>query len=408
MSSSLNTAVSGLKAFSEALSIISNNIANSSTTSYKSSSVSFVDLLNQSIAASASSTTGSGVSVSNVSTDWTQGSTNSTETETNMYINGNGFFLVKNEVGNGEVYYTRNGEFDFDDNNILTNSLGYTVQGYAIDQTTGNLSSLGDISISYASTAPVATTTIGTNISLDSSYTSGQSWSTTMTTYDSLGDKIPITLTFTKSATANEWTWSAAINSSYGTLGGTSSGTLDFSSGGTLSTTGTDPAFSLTLTNGATTPQTITWDLYDTSGATNGSIVQYNDDCILNNSSQNGAASVALTDITIGTDGVIAGSYSDGTTRDLYQIALANFSNYSGLDDVGNSMYQASSQSGVAVIGVAGTGQFGTIKSNTLEGSNVDLSTQLANLITAQRSYEACARVFTSADEVMQTTVNMK
>ena len=136
--------------------------------------------------------------------------------------------------------------------------------------------------------------------------------------------------------------------------------------------------------------------------------MQYNDDCILNDSSQDGAASVSLTDITISTAGIITGTYSDGTTKDLYQIALANFSNYSGLDDVGNSLYQATSESGVAVIGVAGTGQFGTIESDTLESSNVDLSTQLANLIVAQRAYEACARVFTVSDEVMETTVNMK
>ena len=224
MSSSLNTAVSGLKAFSEALSIISNNIANSSTTSYKSSSVSFVDLLNQSLAASASSTTGSGVAVSNVTTDWTQGSTTSTETETDLYINGNGFFLVKDE-GSGTTYYTRNGEFDFNEDNTLVNSLGYTVQGYTINDD-GSLGSLGDVTVSYDSTAPVATTTISTDISLDSSYTSSESWSTTVTTYDSLGDEIPVTITFTKSATDNTWTWAASIDSSYGTLNGDSSGTL--------------------------------------------------------------------------------------------------------------------------------------------------------------------------------------
>lgn len=404
MSSSLMTSVSGLKAFSEEISVIANNIANSSTTAYKSSSVSFADLLNQSLSASAVESTGSGVTVSNITTSWTQGSTTSTESATDLAINGNGFFIVKSD--SGTTYYTRNGSFSLDSDHILVTSTGLAVQGYSIDAD-GNLGALGDIVISYQSSVPVATSEISVDVSLNSETAENGTFSTTISVYDSLGNEIPITITYTKSATDNVWTWTASIDDEYGTLGGTSSGTLTFNTDGTLQN-GTDPEFTLTLTNGATTDQTITWDLYNTDGTTNGSLVQYSDDSVLNDSSQNGSPSVTLTSISVDESGIIIGSYSDGSTAELYQIALANFSNYEGLKEVGDSLYKATVDSGDAVIGLAGTGQFGTISSECLEASNVDVTTQLADLITAQRAYQACARVFSVSDEVMETTVNLK
>ena len=404
MSSSLASSVSGLTAYNNLISIISNNIANSGTTAYKASSVSFIDLLNQSLSASSTVTTGSGVAVSNITTDWTQGSTSSTSSATDLAINGSGFFVVTDSEG--ATYYTRNGEFSFNSEGVLTTEGDYDVMGYALDDN-GNIGSLGDIKISYAETEPVATTQITTSVSLNSELSSGSSFSTTVTVYDSLGNEIPVTIAYTKSATTNTWTWAASIDSDYGTLGG-GSGTFTFNTDGTLTTGTADPVFTLALTNGATSGQTITWDIYNTDGTTNGSLVQYSGDCVLNNSTQNGSAAVALSSVSVDEDGYVIGSYSDGTTKKMYQIALANFSCYEGLDDVGNSLYQKTVASGEAVIGVANTGQFGSIASESLELSNTDVTAQLADLITAQRAYQACARVFSVSDEVMETTVNLK
>ncbi|MDA8126747.1 MAG: flagellar hook protein FlgE [Deltaproteobacteria bacterium] len=404
MSSSLMTSVSGLNAYNEMISVISNNIANSGTTSYKTSSVTFADLLNQSLSASATSTTGSGVTVSDIATDWTQGSVTGTTSATDLAINGNGFFVVKTD--DGQTYYTRNGSFSFDSNNTLVDDNGNAVQGYSIAEN-GSLGALGDIVISFESSVPVTTTSMSTSLSLNSEEVSGGTFSTTTVVYDSLGNEIPITMTYTKSTTDNTWTYAASIASEYGTLtGGT--GTLTFSTSGTLQTGTADPVFTLNLTNGATTGQTIIWDIYNDDGTTNGNLVQYASDSVLNDSSQNGSPSVTLQGITVDENGIVIGSYSDGSSADLYQLSLANFSNYEGLKDEGSGLYSASFSSGEAVLGTPGTGQFGTISSESLESSNVDLTSQLANLITAQRAYQACAKVFTTADEVLQTTVNMK
>jgi flagellar hook protein FlgE len=404
MSNSLMTSLSGLKAYNEQISVISNNIANSGTTAYKASSVSFADLLNQSLSASATATSGAGVVVNDIITNWTQGSTTSTESATDLTINGNGFFIVKND--NGVTYYTRNGSFDFDSSHKLVSSTGLNVQGYKLDQK-GNLGTLGDIVVSFDSSEPVATSEMSVSVSLNSEMAESGTFSTTSVVYDSLGNEIPITITYTKSATDNEWTWAATIDAEYGTLEGDSSGTLTFGTDGIL-TNGTDPEFTLNLTNGATSSQSITWDLYNDSGTTNGSLVQYSGDCILKDSSQNGSRSASLTSVSVNEEGVIIGSYSDGATKELYQIALANFSDYDGLKDVGSSLYEATVDSGDAVIGAVGTGQFGSISSQSLEASNIDLTTELAKLITAERAYQACARVFSISDEIMETTISMK
>ncbi|MDP1993332.1 MAG: flagellar hook protein FlgE [Syntrophales bacterium] len=403
MSNSLMTSVSGLKAYNEQISLISNNIANSGTTSYKASSPSFADLLNQSLSASATTTSGAGVVVNDIITNWTQGSTTSTESATDLTINGNGFFIVKND--NGMTYYTRNGSFDFDSNHTLVSSGGQNIQGYRIDAN-GNLGTLGDIVVSFDSSEPVATSKMSISVSLNSEMAESGTFSTTSVVHDSLGNEIPITITYTKSATDNEWTWTAAIDDEYGTLEGDSSGTLTFNTDGIL-TSGTDPEFTLNLTNGATSSQSVTWDLYNDDGTTNGSLVQYSGDCVLKDSSQNGSPSASLTSVYVDENGIIVGSYSDGATKELYQIALANFTNYDGLKDVGSSLYEATVNSGDAVIGAAGTGQFGSITSESLEASNVDLTTELSKLITAQRAYQACARVFSISDEVMEITLNM-
>ena len=406
MSSALLTAVSGLNTFSEQISIVSNNIANSATTAYKSQSVSFADLLSQSLSASAATATGSGVKISSIATSWTQGGFSGTECSTDLAINGSGFFIVRDEDGTGTTYYTRNGEFDFNNDGILVNSNGLAIQGYALDDD-GNLGAMGNIEVSYEASAPVSTTTMSTSVSLNSELESGNTFATTTTVYDSLGNEIPVTITYTKSATNNQWTWAVSISDTYGTLAGDSTGTLTFGTDGSLSGTASDPVFTLNLTNGAA-DQNITWDIYGAGGTTNGSLVQYSGNCVLNNQDQDGSPSVALSSVSVNEKGTLIGTYSNGTTKELYQIALANFANYDGLKNISDGLYTATIKSGEAVIGVPGSGQLGSITAQSLEMSNVDLTTELANLVQAQRAYQACAKLFTTADEIMQTTVQLK
>ena len=404
MISSLYTSITGLQAFTEQISVTSNNIANVETTSYKADSMTFSDLLNSQLSGTMTETVCGGVDVQSVCECWNQGSLSSGGTATDLAINGSGFFVVQ-DSGNGITYYTRDGSFAFDRNDTLVNSSGMAVQGYTIDED-GNLGALTDIVLSYEASPPKASTEMATTLNLSSTTEEGDSFSTTTTVYDSLGNEISLSITYTKTANENEWTWEAEIPVGCGTLDGDSTGTLIFDEFGAL-TSGTDPVFALTLTNGADDTQTILWDLYDDSGDTNGSITQYATESALSDQSQDGYPSGALCDVTIDENGIVTGSYSNGQTKELYQIALSDFTNYNGLDKVDNNLYQATLESGQAVVGVPGTGQLGSVVSGSLETSNVDLATELATLITAQRAYQACSRVFSVTDEVLQTLVNL-
>jgi flagellar hook protein FlgE len=402
----LYTSVTGMSAFSDQLSVISNNVSNSETTSYKSNSVSFADMLNQSLTGTGTSgnSAGAGVEIQNITSCWNQGSLSSTGTSTDLAINGSGFFIVQNDEG--VTYYTRNGAFEFDNAGTLVNSSGLAVQGYEIDEN-GHLGILSDIVISYEPIPPSATTEMYTSVNLSSNLEAGDTYSTTTSVYDSLGNEISLTISYTKTATENEWEWEASIPSTYGTLTGDTSGTITFESGGSLSN-GTDPVFTMSLTNGADDTQTITWDLYDDSGIANGYLTQYAGDSCINEQGQDGYASGNIYDVFITEDGVIVGSYTNGETQDLFQIALADFINYNGLKKTGSGLYQATADSGQAIVGIPGSGQFGSVTAESLEMSNVDMATELANLITAQRAYQACARVFNVTSDVLETTVNLK
>lgn len=412
MSGSFYTAITGLNAFTEQLGVISNNIANSETTAYKSSSISFSEVLSNATSSSDNSSVGSGTAVQAVATSWTQGSISSTGNASDLAITGEGFFVVSDS--SGATYYTRDGEFEYNSNKCLVTTDGLYVQGYLINDD-GSFGTLTNIDLSSAETiAATATTEITTSLNLNSAADTDTTFSATINTYDSLGNEVPITITFTKSATTNTWTWETSIDSDTGTA--TGSGTLAFSSEGILesSTTG-NPTISLTLTNGATSPQTVNWDLYTSSTSatgtttytTNGNVTQDASSSVLSGTTQDGTSSGTLSATSIASDGTITGTYSNGVTKELYQIALAAFSNNDGLAEAGSSLYKATATSGSATYGVAGSGQFGSLTSGSLETSNVDMATQLTEMIVAQRAYEACAKVITTQSEMLQTTMKM-
>jgi flagellar hook protein FlgE len=401
MSLSFYTVLTGLHAFTEQLSVISDNLSNSETTAYKSNGISFAEVLNNAMSTNVTDSVGNGVTVQDTTASWTQGSLSSTGNSNNLAITGRGFFVVTD--ASGTTYYTRDGEFQYDSNENLVTATGLYVQGYKINDD-GSLGSLSDINLSSSeSIQATASSEITASINLNSASATGDTYSATINTYDSLGNEVPVTIAFTKSA-SNTWTWTASIDSATGTASG--SGTLTFDSSGALES-GTNPTITLTLSNGATTPQTITWNLYGSSGSTNGDVTQNASSSSLSSQSTDGTTSGSLNSISVDKNGVITGTYSNGETKKLFEVALADFSNYEGLKKTGNSLYVESSTSGTATLGVAGSNQFGTLTSGSLETSNVDTATEMANMIVAQRAYEACARMFTVESEILQTTTNM-
>lgn len=393
--SSFYTTLTGLNAFHAQIEQISNNMANVETTAYKSNSISFQEVLTStmSLNSSTSVVAGKGVSILGSATSWEQGDLTETGNTNDLAISGEGFFVVSDASG---TYYTRDGGFKYDEDGTLVNDYGMVVQGYAINDD-GSLGNLGDIQLSTDPILPTATSEITTNLNLDSGTATGETFSSTVDVYDSFGNEIPLEITFTKTATANTWTWDADIPA--GTGSSASTGTLTFDANGNLAAS--TKTINLVLTNGATSPQAVTWDIAADD------LTQYASDSALSSSTQDGNATGTLAKVTVSDDGLISGTYSNGDLRELAQVALALFSNNDGLDKVDDSLYVATGSSGAAVVGAAGTDQYGSITSGALEVSNVDMAGEMADLVIAQRAYEACAKLMTAESEIMQTTVNM-
>ncbi|WP_367359569.1 flagellar hook protein FlgE [Syntrophus sp. (in: bacteria)] len=393
--SSFYTTLTGLNAFHSQIEQISNNMANVETTAYKSNNISFEEVLTNTMTLNSASSVvaGKGVKIMGSTACWEQGDLTETGNTNDLAISGEGFFIASDDYG---TYYTRDGSFKYDEDGLLVNNYRMAVQGYAINED-GTLGNLGDIQLSTAPILPTATSEITTQLNLNSGTGTAETFDTTVSVYDSLGNEIPMEITFTKTATANQWTWAAGIPAGSGST--VSAGTITFDNNGNLAAS--TKTINLTLTNGATSPQAITWDIAATD------LTQYASDSRLAASSQDGNATGTLAKVTVNDDGIITGTYSNGEIRSLYQVALALFSNNDGLDKVDNSLYVATGSSGAAVIGAAGTDQYGSITAGALEVSNVDMAAEMADLVIAQRAYEACAKLMTAESEIMQTTVNM-
>ena len=397
------TAISGLNAFRSQLAVISDNIANSQTGSYKAGDVSFAEV----VASSSSTSTGnvgSGVNIQNIALGWTQGAISNTGNTNDFAVTGAGFFIVQDTAGTG---YTRDGKFSFNADSELVNADGMNVQGYAINPTTGVVATVySNIAISTAQNPASATTSMTTTVNLNSSATAGitSAFSTTTNIYDSLGNAIPLTIAFQKTA-SNAWSYTPTIPAALG-LVTSAAGALAFNASGAL-VAAANPTITFTLSGGATSPQAVIWDL-TTAGATNGTLTQYSGTSTIYSMSQDGRTSGLLTGISSNNNGIITASYSNGQTNSLYQIALADCLNYEGLSKIGNNLYRDTPAiTGGMIAGRPGTGKFGTVASGSLEASNVDMAKEMANMILAQRAYESCARVFTTESEMLKTVVNM-
>lgn len=410
MISSLFAGISGLNANAMAMTVIGDNIANVNTIAYKSNDVSFANVLSTSLTGSTGSEIGRGVKVWGSSDAWTQGALESTGSATDLAINGIGFFIVSND--SGETFYSRAGQFHLNELGDFVNPDGLNVMGYAVDPVTGALGSLSNISIpGDRVSSPSATSEFSFEINLDAGAQVGDTYAASQTIYDSLGNAIELTLTFTNTG-SGQWTVAASVPPSAGTgvlIDGFGSIPVTFDANGVMTAPGSpDPQLEITLTNGATSPQLVNWDLYDALGASHGDLSGYANPSSTTFQYQDGYSTGLLRGIAIDEDGTISASYSNGQLIPVFMIALADFPAYEGLAQMGNNLYAESLESGQALPGVAGNGRLGNISPGTIEMSNVDLAKEFVNMITVQRAFQANSRVITTSDEILAELINIK
>jgi flagellar hook protein FlgE len=403
--------LSGLTAESTALSAIANNLSNQNTTGYKDTSVLFSDLFYQSLGTTGSGDpiqVGAGTEVSSMPSLFTQGSVSATGVPTDVAIQGSGFFAVQQD---GITSYTRAGDFSLDQNNYLVTSLGQQVLGYpAVNGVVNTGTAIAPIQLGAGTISPpTATTTVGVTANLNATAATGDTFSTPVTVYDSLGATHILTFTYTNTA-PGAWNYSITIPAAdVGQVGNpvvVQAGALTFNSSGQLVTPAANvPAIPVApLADGAAN-MSFTWQLYNNGASL---LSQVAGPSATTSITQDGSGSGSLVNFTIGSDGTVTGSFSNGKTQALGQLALASFANNNGLQLQGNTDFTPTLASGSAVIGIPGTGGLGTLSGGALELSNVDIATEFAALIVAQRGFEADAKAVTTFDQITQDTINLK
>lgn len=447
MMRALYSGVSGLRVQQTKLDVISNNISNVNTIGYKSQSASFSDILSETLSGATGSTStkggtnaiqvGLGVSLASIDTLMTTGSTQSTGNSTDLSIGGDGFFIVQGGARD-EYQFTRAGNFGVDESGDLTVN-GYLVCGwqqYTVDadgnyvydeqQSVEPINLFADDYNGNKKIMAAQATTGGTlSGNLDPSKTAQGTalddidttdptvdMTTTMEVYDAQGNSYDIQVNFSKcyvdtsdpNNPVTSWYWEIESSDSNLTAGG--SGYLQFDQNGNLITTDqtnfpTTATVTLTPSGTGTAPFTVNLDMSEISTYTSS---DSNKITVVTDGYEAGT----LQDYTIGTDGVITGVYSNGETQAIGKLALAVFSNPTGLEKLGSGLYVASANSGDFTGGVsAGSAGSGALSSGTLEMSNVDLAQQFSEMMIAQRAYQANSKVISAVDEILQTLVNL-
>ena len=401
-----NIALSGLTAASSALDITSNNIANADTTGFKSSQAEFGDVFSSSAVNLNTSTSGEGVQLISSAQQFTQGDITTTYSPLDMAISGNGFFTMDSPSG---YVYTRNGEFTEDQNGNVVSATGQFLQVYPPLANGGfNTGALQNLNLNTAQSAPQATSTgvvtlnlpsddtVPTSTPFDPTNSDTYSQSTSTTVYDSLGNSYPATFYFTLTATPGSWDVNMTVNGSQ--VGATQ--TLTFNSAGTLTTPATgNVAFGgYTPADGATA-MNMSFNFGETT--------QYGTSFGVSSITQNGYTTGQLSTVSVDSTGVVSAVYTNGRSTDLGQLAIANFPDPQGLQQLTDTNWAQTFASGTVVQGTAGSAGFGTVQSSALESSNVDLTTELVNMITEQRAFQANAQVITTADQMSQTVIGI-
>ncbi len=428
MMRALFSAISGMRNHMSYMDVVGNNIANVNTTAFKSSRVTFQDILGQTIRGASSPQNGRGgmnpaqiglgMNLGAIDNIMTQGSLQSTGKLTDFAVQGDGFFVVSDGQ---RKYFTRDGAFDIDVAGDLVNpSNGMKVMGWLADQT-GNVDTKSDpvaikipfgTQVSAKPTADNATATppifgmvmagnldsgtpaVGPNNTIES----------TVTAYDSLGNSHSIQLTFTKTG-PNAWsvTGSEPDPANPGSpIPAISAQNINFTANGLIDTSSATNGLvdvSLATSNGSTTPLAFKIDMR--------SFTQFAGTSAVAMRTNTGSPAGALVSFSVGASGEVSGIYSNGSTQRIGQLALASFANPGGLQRSGQNLWSTSGASGDAIIGTPNDGGRGSVSTGTLETSNVDLAQQFTNVIVAQRGFQASSRVITASDQLLQDLVNI-
>jgi flagellar hook protein FlgE len=415
MGSAYSNALAGLNANAQAINIVSGNLANLSTSGYKDQQVSFQDLVNQSLTGFSNAGSISGSTIAQSSQSFTQGTLDTTNNPYDAAIQGGGFFVLQGT--NGQQLFTREGNFTVDSTGHLVTSTGQYVQGW--NAANGVLNANGATSSIMLPTAlttpPVATANITLNANLNSNAVAGAAsgtFSSPIQVFDSLGTAHTLTVTYTNTS-ANNWTYNVTIPSTdvAGGTGATTNvgtGTMTFGADGLMTVpgaaAGTVPISVTGLADGASN-LAINWNLYDKNG--NSTITQFSQASTPEGSSQDGAAPGQLTAMSIGQNGEVVASFSNGTTSNVAQIALASVLNPGSMQQVSGNSYAATSQTANPVIGLPSTGARGGISGGALETSTVDIATEFTNLLQYERGYQANSKVISTEDQVIQQTIGL-
>lgn len=438
MGTAMFTGVTGMLVHQKRMDVVANNIANVNTTGYRGSRAQFQDLLSATIQGGTApqgtfggtnpKQVGLGVGMSAIDIDFSSGSPTTTGVESDLAIQGNGFFVLANGQS---LSYTRDGTFGTNTDGLLIDpGTGFHVQGYMADAD-GNIPAdapLGDLTIPIGSTAIVQATQNAEFVgNLDSDADVGTTVQRSLRVYDSLGTARDLQLTFTKrtqvmdGATAyNAWTYAVTYDSTnVSTIPAGQTGVLLFDTDGGFHAEGAVTGAGVFTARSALANQS---EVSIPAAVLGGSALpsgpfEFNllYDSVTNLSSvsdmtlkqQDGYPRGVLENFHIGTDGMITGVFTNGLSRNLGQVALSTFANVGGLSRTGNNAFVETPASGAAQIGGPGTGGRGTILGGSLEGSNVDLGTEFSNMIITQRGYQANARTITTADTMLQEAVNL-
>jgi flagellar hook protein FlgE len=435
---SFNIGLSGLYAANKQLDVTGNNIANVATTGFKSSRTEFEDVYSATKLGSGGKVVGSGVRLANVSQQFTQGDINNTGNVLDMGINGSGFFALSN---NGSVSYTRNGSFKVDKDGFITNT-DYTsrLQGYGVDANGKIINGvLTDLKLDTSNLAPKSTSAVASTINLNSTApviddtvpagkfdptltaTYTKSFSTPI--YDSQGNQHTMDQYMVKTA-GNTWKVYTLVDGRNPDATGSDpkvtapvASTLTFDSGGKLTQVSTPPGvISTDLKLNNWVPGTVTNGVWTANGAAANpagvtislaKTTQYNADTARSIPTQDGYATGQITNLTIDGTGTLFANFSNNQSKAIGQVALASFTNEQGLQAIGGTSWKETYASGIPGYDAPETGTLGSIQSNSLEESNVNLTNELVNLIKAQSNYQANAKTISTQSTIMQTIIQM-
>ncbi|HEY0745448.1 MAG TPA: flagellar hook protein FlgE [Steroidobacteraceae bacterium] len=401
-------ALSGLTAASSDLDVTANNVANSNTVGFKESRAEFADVFAAGAVNLNTSAIGEGVRLATTAQQFTQGNISTSGSNLDLAISGDGFFTLS-DPSNGTVY-TRNGEFSENKNGDVVTATGQALQVYPPTATGGfNTGALTNLNLQTAQSTPLATTagTVILNLPAGATAPTGGAFnpndpttynqSTSTTVFDSLGNSFPATFFFTQTATPGKWNVNMTVNN---VLNATTN-QLTFSSAGAVTPAGSGslnfPGF--TPTDGAAA-MNMTFNFNQAT--------QYGGGFGVTSIVQNGFTTGQLSTVSIDPTGVVSAVYTNGRSTQLGQLALANFPDPQGLKQLGDTNWSETFASGTSVSGTAGSSGFGSIQSGALESSNVDLTTELVNMITAQRAFQANAQVISTANQLSTAVINIQ